>query len=130
MSNNNFSEHFSKYANKFTQVEWQEWLETFQEQNSQNLAHLQNIVNSNAQNLGKNTQLLLDTMKNNVSASNLEEAMANQYNLLKDVAENNVENFKEVLSNVSVNAINNYSNVANNFLDQLQKHADLNNAPK
>ena len=128
MSNNNFSEYFQAYTNKFTQVDWrQEWGGNFHEQNTQNIAHLQNFLDSNSQNLRRNTQLLMDTMKNNISAKNLQEAVANQYTLLKDVTANNVENLKEVLENASINVINNYSSMTNSLLEQMQKYVDLNN---
>ena len=127
MSNNNFSEYFQAYTNKFTKVDWQEWGSNFQEQSSQNIAHLQNFLDSNSQNLRQNTQDLMDMMKNNISAKNLQEAFANQYTLLKDVTANNVENLKEVLGNASINAINNYTSMTNSLLEQMQKYVDLNN---
>jgi hypothetical protein len=126
MSNNNFSESFQAYTNKFTKVDWQEWGGNFHEQNTQNIAYLQNFLDNNSQNLRRNTQLLIDTMKNNISAKNLQEAVANQYTLLKDVATNNVENLKEALENASINVINNYSSVTNSLLEQMQKYVDLN----
>jgi hypothetical protein len=122
--NNNFSEYLQMCANNFTQINWQKWSDNLQEQTSQNLSHLQSIAHNNTQNLKRNAQLLLESMKQSASINNMEEIVANQCNLLKDIAANNAENFRENLSCISANLMNNCSNISNAFMEQAQKCAD------
>lgn len=146
MTNNFFQESFqmftdpSAYTNwmqNFSKFDWASWTKSLQDNNTKAfsqfspevLEQFQEMTRNNAAYLQKNIVTYLENVKQNMSASSVDEVVANQYKLVKELSVSHTEHLKDNLQNVLQMTTNLSSETLAKFSQELQTHLNK-NAPE
>jgi len=146
MTNNFFQESFqmftdpSAYTNwmqNFSKFDWASWTKSLQDHNTKAfsqfnpeiLEQFQEMTRNNAAYMQKNIVTYLENVKKNMTASSMDEVVANQHKLVKELSINHTEHLKDNIQNV-VQLTTHVSNEAlAKFAQELQNYLNK-NAPE
>lgn len=146
MTNNFFQDSFqmftdsSAYTNwmqNFSKFDWASWTKSLQDHNTKAfsqfnpevLEQFQEMTTNNAAYLQKNIVTYLENVKQNMSASSVDEVVANQYKLVKELSVSHTEHLKDNLQNILQLTSNLSSEALAKFSQELQTHLNK-NAPE
>src|SRR6476659_1617831 len=99
---------YNTWMSNMSKFDWESWSKNLNENFSKSfshmspemLEHIQGLAKHNMNFMQQNIIAYLDNVKENMSAANLEEIIANQYKLFKELSLNYTEHAKDMLQNV------------------------------
>ena len=118
--NNDFfnnAQMLSWMKNFSSQIDWDSWMKNMQKHNSEFMNQagaklnqdIQNLTHHNARNVERNMALAMDALKHNLSASSMEQVIANNQKVGLEILANNLEHSKENFSQMAASSAEIYS---------------------